>query len=159
MKALVILGSPRGKKSSSYHVAQHFISGLKTGGCRTEEILVRDLTINPCRGCYTCWLKTPGRCIHKDDMTKVLSKIDKADLIVYAFPLYIYSTPGIVKNFLDRQIPLIKPDLIEDNGITSHPRRNQNAKNKVFLISVAGFPERSHFDGLVTSFKKTFRRS
>ncbi len=157
MKTLVILGSPRGKKSSSYNVAQHFITGLKNAGCQTDEILVRDLTINPCRGCYTCWLKTPGRCIHRDDMDSILAKIDEVDLVVYAFPLYIYSTPGIVKNLLDRQIPLIKPDLVEKNGITMHPRRNPKAKNRVFLISVAGFPERSHFDGLITTFKKTFR--
>jgi multimeric flavodoxin WrbA/putative sterol carrier protein len=157
MKALIFMGSPRGEKSSSYHVAEHFISGFKKAGCQTEEILVRDLTINPCRGCFTCWTKTPGRCIHRDDMDMVLSKIESAELIVYAFPLYIFNMPGIVKNLLDRQIPLIKPDLVENKGITGHPHRNPNWKNKVFLISVAGFPERSHFDALVSTFEKCFR--
>jgi putative NADPH-quinone reductase/putative sterol carrier protein len=157
VKALILLGSPRGKKSSSYNVAQHFITGLNRAGCRTEEILVRDLTINPCRGCYTCWLKTPGRCIHKDDMDAILDKIEKANLIVYAFPLYYYNMPGIVKNLLDRQLPLVKPQLIERNGVTGHPPRNPQQNNKVFLISVAGLPERSHFDALVSTFEKSFK--
>jgi multimeric flavodoxin WrbA len=157
VKTLIFLGSPRGKKSSSYHVAEHFITGLKNSGCRTEEILVRDLTINPCRGCFTCWAGTPGRCSQRDDMDRILPKIEAAELVVYAFPLYIYSTPGIVKNLLDRQLPLVKPELVEKGGITGHPSRNPNRKNKVFLISVAGFPERSHFDALVSIFEKTFK--
>ncbi|MBN1799830.1 MAG: NAD(P)H-dependent oxidoreductase [Spirochaetales bacterium] len=157
MKTLTFLGSPRGKKSSSYHVAQHFITGLKNAGCHTEEILVRDLSINPCRGCFTCWTKTPGRCIHRDDMGGILEKIVSAQLIVYAFPLYYYNMPGIVKNLLDRQIPLVKPELIERNGVTGHPPRNPEWRNKVFLISVAGFPERSHFDALVSAFEKSFK--
>lgn len=157
MKALIFLGSPRGRQSSSYHVAEHFATGLKNAGCHTEEILVRDLAINPCRGCFTCWAKTPGRCIHRDDMDMVLPKIEAAELVVYAFPLYIYSTPGIVKNLLDRQIPLVKPELVEKNGTTGHPPRNPNSRNRVFLISVAGFPERSHFDALVSTFEKSFR--
>jgi multimeric flavodoxin WrbA/putative sterol carrier protein len=157
MKALIILGSPRGTKSSSYHVARHFISGLKKTGCQTEEILVRDLSINPCRGCFTCWTKTPGRCIQRDDMKGILEKIVSAELIVYAFPLYYYNMPGIVKNLLDRQITLVKPELIERNGGTGHPPRNPEWRNKVFLISVAGFPERSHFDALVSTFEKSFK--
>jgi multimeric flavodoxin WrbA len=68
MKALILLGSPRGKRSSSYHVAEYFTEGLRKAGCRTKEILVRDLAVNPCRGCFGCWTKTPGRCVHRDDM-------------------------------------------------------------------------------------------
>ncbi len=90
-------------------------------------------------------------------MVSLLSKTEAADLIVYAFPLYIYSTPGIVKNYLDRLIPLIKPELIEENNLTAHPFRNPDLKRKIFLICVAGFPEKSHFDPLVSTFEKTYR--
>ncbi len=156
MNALILLGSPRGRRSSSYHVAQHFINGLALAGCTTDEVLVRDCAINPCRGCFTCWLKTPGRCVHRDDMDMILPKIEKADLIVYAFPLYYFSMPGIVKNLIDRQLPLVRPELIERNGRTGHPSRNPDRKSRVFLIATAGFPERSHFDALVSTFEKSF---
>ncbi len=65
MKAMIILGSPRGKNSSSYNVAQNFISGLKKSDVEIEEIILKDYSINPCRGCLTCWLKTPGKCVYK----------------------------------------------------------------------------------------------
>jgi putative NADPH-quinone reductase len=156
MNALVFLGSPRGRRSSSYHAAQHFINGLVRAECTTDEVLVRDCAINPCRGCFTCWLKTPGRCVHRDDMDMILPKIEKADLVVYAFPLYYFSMPGIVKNLIDRQLPLVRPELIERNGRTGHPSRNPDRKSRVFLIATAGFPERSHFDALVSTFEKSF---
>ncbi|MEJ2663356.1 MAG: NAD(P)H-dependent oxidoreductase [Spirochaetia bacterium] len=156
MNVLIFLGSPRGTRSSSFHVASHFRKGLTSAGCRTEEVLVRDCTINPCRGCFGCWLETPGRCVYRDDMDKILPKIDNADLVVYAFPLYYYSMPGIVKNLMDRQLPLVRPELVERNGRTGHPPRNPDRRNKVFLISTAGFPERSHFDSLVSTFKQNF---
>ncbi|MHA2088069.1 MAG: SCP2 sterol-binding domain-containing protein, partial [Promethearchaeota archaeon] len=65
--------------------------------------------------------------------------------------------PGLMKDFLDRSLPLVEPYLIERNGITSHPRREPSNLQKIFLISVAGFPELSHFDALVLAFKKTFK--
>ena len=43
-----------------------------------------------CFGCYSCWTKTPGVCIHKDDMTKELyPKFLASDLTILATPLYI----------------------------------------------------------------------
>jgi putative sterol carrier protein len=113
--------------------------------------------INHCIGCFTCWTKTPGICIHNDDMAENLPKLQEANLIVFSTPLYIYNVTGLMKDFLDRQIPLIKPDLIEKEGKTSHPRRRPYVDQKVFLISVAGFPELSHFDALVTLFKQMYR--
>jgi hypothetical protein len=156
MKALAILGSPRGKTSSSSRAAEHFTTGLRAAGYEIEEIMLCDRDIKPCRGCFTCWTKTPGTCVHRDDMDILLPALLRTQLIVYAFPLYIYSVPGIVKNFLDRQIPLFRPELVERNGITAHPPRDPAMKNRIFLLSVAGFPERSHFDGLLTMFEKTF---
>jgi len=156
MKALIIYGSPRHKKSASYHVGYSFGEGLKKAGLEVEEIMLCKQKINHCQGCFTCWTKTPGVCIHKDDMVGNLTKLQEADLIVYATPLYIYHVPGIMKDFLDRSLPLVEPYLVEKNGLTSHPRRGTSKPQNVFLISVAGFPEPSHFDALVLAFKKTF---
>ncbi len=83
-----------------------------------------------------------------------LPEISNTDIIVYAVPLYVYTVPRIVKDFLDRQIPLLEPYLLNKDGITSHPRRNKSGKSDIFLISVAGFPERSYFDVLIESFNK-----
>ncbi len=86
-------------------------------------------------------------------MDHLLPKL-RADLLVYAIPLYIYTVPGKVKDFFDRQLPLLEPFLIEKDGVSGHPRRDAAEPPKTFLISVAGFPERSHFDELVRWFEK-----
>lgn len=154
MRALVIYGSPRHKKSASYHIGENFANGLRRAGFQVEEIMLSKQKIHHCIGCFTCWTKTPGKCIHKDDMVDNLPKLQKANLIVFATPLYIYNVTGLMKNFLDRQIPLLSPYLVDKGGVTSHPRPETVEDQKVFLISVAGFPELSHFDALVTLFKQ-----
>jgi len=155
--AVIVYGSPRLKKSGSFHLGENFAIGLKKGGVSIEEIMVHKKNIKPCLGCFTCWTKTPGKCVHHDDMEEILPIIDKADLIVYAIPLYIYSVPGPVKIFLDRQLPLAEPYLIEKDGITQHPRRNKGKILKAFILSVAGFPEISHFDAMIAMYKKLFK--
>ena len=155
--AVIVYGSPRLTKSGSYHLGENFAMGLKKGGVAVEEIMIHKKKINPCLGCFTCWIKTPGKCVQRDDMDELLPIIDNADLIVYALPLYIYSIPGPVKTFQDRQLPMAEPYLVDKNGITSHPRRNKDKILKVFVISVAGFPEKSHFDAMIATFKQVFK--
>jgi hypothetical protein len=89
-------------------------------------------------------------------MDEILPILDQADLVVYATPLYIYSVPGPLKTFLDRQLPLVEGYMINRNGLSSHPRRNKGKILKMFILSVAGFPEISHFDAMTAMFKKSF---
>ena len=155
--AVIVYGSPRLKKSGSYHLGENFAIGLKKGGVSVDEIMIHKKNIKPCLGCFSCWTKTPGKCIQRDDMDEILPIIDNADLIVYTVPLYIYSVPGPVKTLLDRQLPLVEPYFVNKGGITSHPRRNKDKILKFFILSVAGFPEKSHFDAMITMFKKISR--
>jgi len=147
-KALIIFGSPRREKGHTYRLLSKFISGMKESGVDVELLDLLDYTIRPCTGCFSCWTRTPGRCIHKDDMGELLKKLDQADFVVYAQPLYVFTVPGIMKNFLDRCLPRLEPYLIKkENGSSRHPRRwTQNGR--VVIFSVCGFPEMEHFDSL-----------
>ena len=113
------------------------------------------MKINSCTGCYTCWTKTPGECIFQDDMTDLRLKFRKADLVVFASPLYVYNVTGIMKNFLDRNVPNLKPYMLIENGITRHPHRYPEERQQGFVVfSAAGFPEVDHnFDGLKGMFR------
>ena len=88
-------------------------------------------------------------------MTDLLLKFRKADLIIFASPLYIFNVTGIMKNFLDRTLPNIKPYMLIDEGETRHPHRYPKDKNQGFVVfSAAGFPEVEHnFDGLKAMFR------
>ncbi len=153
--ALVVFGSPRGAKGFTYKALNRFQEGTRDGGINSEIIFLKDHKIRPCIGCYTCWSKTPGVCVHKDDMASLLEKVKEADLVIYAQPLYVFTVPGITKNFLDRQIPLLEPFLIErPDGSTGHPHRyNGDNRSRMLLFSVCGFPEKDHFNAMVEMFR------
>lgn len=151
MKCTIIKASPRGQKAGSSLAADAFIQGMRKEGAEIEEVLLREKEIRHCTGCYTCWTKTPGRCIHRDDMDSLLPRISESDLTVFATPLYTYSVPGMLKDFLDRNLPLSQPYLIESGETTGHPSRRER-EGKIFIISTAGFPEKGHFDGMMTMF-------
>ena len=148
-KALVIMGSPRGPRGQTQRCLTRFVQGMEGAGAEVEVIYLKDKKIKPCVGCFTCWEKTPGVCVHQnDDMPALLEKIMAADTLVLAMPLYIFNVPGIAKNFLDRMIPILEPYMIPDDlHGTTHPHRWKGTKRSV-LFSVCGFPELSQFDSL-----------
>ena len=155
-KIVVFDGGPRNTKfSKTTFMVKHFCKGAKSAGAEIEYIKLKDMKINPCTGCYTCWTKTPGECIFQDDMTDLRLKSRKADLVVFASPLYIFSVTGIMKNFLDRNLPNMKPYMLIENGETKHPHRYPEDRQQGFVVfSAAGFPELDHnFDGLKGMFR------
>ncbi|NLI14551.1 NAD(P)H-dependent oxidoreductase [Pelotomaculum propionicicum] len=154
MKILAVNGSPRGEKGNTDRILQPFLEGAREAGGETETIYLKDQKINHCTGCFTCWTRTPGVCVHKDDMPALLEKMKAADVLVYATPLYIFTVTGLMKNFMDRVIPLLKPSIIKRGDQYIHPMRHEGIwPKRVILISNCGFPERHHFAGLVETFR------
>lgn len=148
MKILAVNSSPRGEgESKTGLLLSHLVRGMQEAGGEVETIELRKKTIRYCSGCFTCWTKTPGLCIHQDDMTKELfPKWLAADLVVYASPLYHFTVNAAMKAFIERTLPVLLPFFEQRDGITHHPLRQPFPK-AVFL-SVAGFPEQSVFDQL-----------
>ncbi|MEE3486133.1 MAG: flavodoxin family protein [Bacteroidales bacterium] len=82
MKVLMINGSPKGKRSNTYKLSVSFVEGVKVNNeIEYEEVQVNNLNIKPCLGCFSCWNKTPGHCVIKDEMDYVLEKILWADRV------------------------------------------------------------------------------
>ena len=155
-KIVVFDGGPRNSKfSKTTLMANSFCKGAESEGAEVEFVRLKNKKIHPCSGCFSCWTKTPGECIFKDDMTELREKLRKADLVVFASPLYIFSVTGIMKNFLDRMLPNMKPYMLLKDGLTMHPHRYPEDNDQVFVVfSAAGFPEVDHnFDGLKGMFR------
>ena len=149
-------GGPRTEKlSKTTFMVNNFCKGLQETGAKVEYIKLKDKKINPCSGCYQCWTQTPGECIYKDDMTELRITLREADLVIYSSPLYIFNVTGIMKNFLDRLLPNMKPYMLIKDGQTMHPHRYEDDKEQGFVVfSASGFPEVEHnFDGLTSSFR------
>jgi len=150
-KILIINASPRSRKySKSLLMATKFIKGAESAGAGSELVNLKDLTINYCHGCFTCWTKTPGVCIHKDDMPKLLLKVRDADLIVFVTPLYYFSVSAQLKVFMDRLLPNIKPYMVETDGIIHHPGRYEDEGTSGLVVFAAGgFPDvDNNFEGI-----------
>ena len=148
MKILLINGSPKGKRSNSLKLAYSFIEGFKNGCTNDEESLsidelhVASMNIAACKGCFACWQKTPGICCIKDDMQTVIEKLIDADLILWSFPLYYFNVPAILKNCIDRELPITLPFMSSEQegyGRGSHHARYDMEGKRHVLISTCGF--------------------
>ena len=157
MKILVINGSPRGASSNTSVLVNAFLEGACESGAENEIVYLKGKNIAHCNGCFSCWTKTPGVCVHHDDMPELLKKILEADIIVYATPLYVYTVTGMMKDFMDRSIPLVQPYIEDQDGLCNHPRRGETRLQRIMLISNCGFIEQDHFSGLKETVRCCFR--
>ena len=104
MKHILILTSSPRKKGNSNTLAEKFARGARDGGNTVETVSVAQMHMEFCRGCMVC--NQTNRCVISDDVAEVLAKMAKADVLVFATPVYYYSVSGQLKTFFDRTSPL-----------------------------------------------------
>lgn len=151
MKVLIINGSPKGKRSNTYRLTTAFLEGM--GETEIRENSVSRMDIKPCRGCFSCWNKTPGACIIRDDMQSVIENMLWADVILWSFPLYYFSVPGPLKNLMDRQLPMAEPFMVSDSESGGHPARYDMSGKRHVVISTCGFfTAKGNYDGVTAIF-------
>jgi putative sterol carrier protein/putative NADPH-quinone reductase len=148
MKVLAINSSARvGVESKTELMLNHLVQGMREAGATVEVVNLHKKKIKYCVGCFSCWTKTPGKCIHKDDMSlEIYPRLLACDLLVLATPLYHYTVNAKLKAFIERTLPNLLPFLEQKEGVTGHPIRHEIPP--VAVISVAGFPEQSVFEPL-----------
>lgn len=148
MKVLALNSSPRGNGESKTEIMLNsLVAGMREAGAEVEVVSLKKKKIKPCAGCFSCWTKTPGTCVHKDDMTKELfPQWLESDLVVYASPLYHFTVNAEMKAFIERTLPVLEPFFAQKDGKTYHPLRHKAPK--VVVLSVAGFPDDTVFDQL-----------
>ncbi len=153
LKVLAFNASPHMEKSSTTLILNSFLDGLKEEGASIEIFYTSQLKINPCLGDLNCWTRTPGKCIQKDDVEMLLPKIQQADILVFAFPLYVDGMPGPMKTLVDRLITLLDPYVVLRDSHCRHPAREKTTRTKLVLISNCGFWELDNFDPLIAHVK------
>jgi multimeric flavodoxin WrbA len=126
---------------------------MKEAGAEVELFYTSKLNIHPCTGEFNCWLKTPGECLHNDDMKMLYPKITEADVIVFATPVYVDGVTGPMKNLFDRIIPIAYPFFELRDGHCRHPLRGEAKARKYVLVSNCGFWEKDNFDPLLVHLK------
>lgn len=136
---LVLIGSGR-VGGNSYLLADSFIKGATQAGHEVVKCEVGKKNIKGCIGCDTCYSKgTP--CSFDDDFNDIAPQIEKADVIVFATPIYWYTFPSKLKGVIDKMYSFI----IGEKKI--------NVKESMLLVCGEEKDE-SAFDGIISTYKR-----
>ncbi len=102
MKVIAINGSPR-KKGNTYNAIQVVAKKLEEYDIETEIIHVGKKPLSGCTACGKCFLKRDLKCVLKDELVNnLIAKINEADGLILASPVYFAGVSGQIKNVLDR---------------------------------------------------------
>lgn len=132
MKICIIMGSLRPNQNTA-ELCKPFIDELQKNGAQTQYITLYDKKIAPCVGCYQCQ-DTAGTygCSIQDDMQSIIHDILKADVLVFATPIYIWQATPPMKAFMDRMYGLNK-------FYGTAPHCTLNEKQSYALLATCGY--------------------
>ncbi|MCX6556617.1 MAG: flavodoxin family protein [Candidatus Aminicenantes bacterium] len=125
MKVVFLKGSPAGGQDPlSNRAAAAVMAALKPRGWQVKSFALAGMSIKPCRGCFSCWVRTPGRCvIVDDDQEAILTATAGSDLLIWLTPITFGGYAPELKKALDRIIPVLLPYFIRVKNETHHPLR------------------------------------
>lgn len=91
------------------------------------------LRIGHCVGCFGCWIKTPGRCVIRDDAVHVYPRIAESSRMLYVSRVKYggYDTP--MKTMLERAIPTQQAFIRLLRGEAHHFQRRVAPKQATIL--------------------------
>ena len=113
-KALLLVGSPKPGRSSSLALGEHLIDDLARRGWRTETIKLRQVM---------------------DDPDRLCAAAREAEVVVLAYPLYVFGLPAPVVLGLERLA----------DGVGSAHETGPERPRLVAIVN-CGFPEHAHND-------------
>lgn len=141
MKVLGIYGSPRAGGNSD-RLLDEALRGAREAGAELEKIYVRELEFSGCRECGGCDLT--GECVQADDMQKVYPRLQSADAIIIATPMFFYAMPAKLKALVDRAQARWNHRRL---GKTAEQRKHYDS-GRGYLIAVGATRGENLFEGV-----------
>ena len=106
MKIIAILSTY--KKKNTYNIIKQFEKIIKNyQDLEFEYLFLKDYDIGFCRGCNLCVIKGEEKCPHSEPINIIKTKIDNADGVIFATPVYCDTLSGSMKNLFDHFIFII----------------------------------------------------
>ena len=137
----VIIGSPR-RNGNTEALAAAFVKGAEAAGNTVDIIRAAKLDIHGCIGCNACYRSDTRRCVFDDGMTECYERLAKADVLVFASPIYFYNISSQLKSLIDR---------------LHNPIRNGFKVKKLALLAVCADNDDTVFDSALCMYKATLK--
>lgn len=139
---LIITGSPR-KGGNSAQLAEAFAQGARDAGNEVEIFSTADNPVLPCRACECCWTKGTA-CVYDDGFKTLAPALEKADVVVFATPVYWFTFSAEIKAAIDKLYAFM-----------TEPGAGKLHVSKSYLIfSAEATNENGYFDGIIASYKQ-----
>mgnify|MGYP000881576194 CR=1 FL=1 len=140
MKIVVINGTM--VRGCTYHLKESFLEPLRAGNEITEFYLPGDAP-GFCTGCKACFMDSEDKCPHAAKVRPIWQAMLAADLIVFAYPVYVMRAPGQVKALLDH---------LGVHWMVHRPKREMFTKRAVIITQSIGAPNGAAQKDVRTSF-------
>ncbi len=101
MKILGICGSPR-KNGNTETLLDKALEGAAASGAETEKVTISDLDISPIRDREYEEVNSEGLSVVEDDLNLLIKKIQGADAVIMASPVFFGSLSTQAKMMIDR---------------------------------------------------------
>ena len=115
MKVLCIYGTTERKNNSTSAMMKAVIDGVKEAGADAEQINLRELKIDHCKGCG--FLICDKGCIIKDDVIDLYDKIKNADALIIGSSVNLGLPYSKLTALLQRLVHLRGKDLLKDKPV------------------------------------------
>ncbi len=157
MKIIAIDGSPHSEQGNTALLLEQFIAGALEAGAFVERVSAGTLHAETCCGKMVCWYRTPGVCIHRDDVTGLVDRMALADVWVLSTPVHLGGMTQQMVRVMERTVRLLSPCFEIHDSRTRHVASRHTVEKAVVLISTCGYYEEIAFDPLVSQVKDLSR--
>ncbi|MBQ8145124.1 MAG: flavodoxin family protein, partial [Butyricicoccus sp.] len=94
---------------NSAAMAKSFIRGAVEAGHSVDTFNAAFHSLRGCTACDRCWTHGGRACIIDDDWQEFADKLERADVVVFAYPLYWSAMPAQLKLAIDRLYAYCSP--------------------------------------------------
>lgn len=101
MKVVAFNGSARKDGNSSIMIKNIFIE-LEKEGIETEMVQLAGKKIHGCLACSGCYKNKNKKCVQNDDVNSFILKMEEADAVILASPVYFANMSSEMKALIDR---------------------------------------------------------
>lgn len=101
MNVMTILGSYR-RNGNTAHILELVEVALTAHGAVIDRLNLGEAWLHACRGCRICFDDGEAHCPCRDDQQNIYARMQAADLLIVATPVYVNDVSGHIKTWLDR---------------------------------------------------------